>query len=126
VIKVAILYVGLGQEDEKAILHNQIGSDGYREFVSSLGWEVDLATHPGYLGGLDKNQANGGRAPYYCTSTLEVIFHDATMMPTDPNDPKQVKKVMSSALGQTNLFQEYLMLINLLLFFFFSAETAYW
>lgn len=41
-IKVAILFVGAGQDTESDILKNERGSDLYREFVSSLGWEVCL------------------------------------------------------------------------------------
>jgi len=93
VFKFALLYVGPGQEDEQSILHNTSGSEKYNEFVHSLGWEIDLTTHPGYLGGLERNCSNGLTAVYYCTSTIEVIFHDVTKMPTDPNDPKQLRKV---------------------------------
>ncbi|KAJ3038843.1 Ral GTPase-activating protein subunit alpha-2 [Rhizophlyctis rosea] len=92
VIKVAILYVAPGQEDEQSVLRNDRASAEYNDFVSSLGWEVDLATHPGFLGGLERNTATGSSATYYCTSTLEMIFHDVVKMPTDPNDKKQVKK----------------------------------
>ncbi|CAG8737607.1 22634_t:CDS:2, partial [Gigaspora rosea] len=92
VIKVALLYVGPGQENEKSILHNTNGSPLYDEFVASLGWEIELATHPGYLGGLERNATNGLTSIYYCTSTLEIIFHDVTRMPTDLTDPKQLKK----------------------------------
>ncbi|CAB4411161.1 unnamed protein product [Rhizophagus irregularis] len=91
-IKVALLYVGSGQEDEQSILHNTNGSNEYDEFVTSLGWEIDLATHPGYLGGLERNSTNGTTSIYYCNSTLEIIFHDVTRMPTDPTDLKQLRK----------------------------------
>ncbi|RIA87709.1 hypothetical protein C1645_776672 [Glomus cerebriforme] len=91
-IKVALLYVGPGQDDEQSILHNMNGSKEYDEFVASLGWEIDLATHPGYLGGLERNSTTGTTSIYYCTSTLEIIFHDVTKMPTDPTDSKQLRK----------------------------------
>ena len=92
VMKIAIVYVGPGQDEQRAILENESGSDAYEAFVDSLGWSIDVATHPGYIGGLEANQSTGTRAPYYCTSTLEMIFHVATRMPTDPEDPQQVKK----------------------------------
>ncbi|KAL0082506.1 hypothetical protein J3Q64DRAFT_1642782 [Phycomyces blakesleeanus] len=91
-MKIAVVYVGQNQEDEQSILCNSQGSPMYSSFVKSLGWEVDIATHTGYLGGLEKNLTNGTRTNYYCSSTLEMIFHDVTKMPTDPNDPKQLKK----------------------------------
>lgn len=58
--------------------------------ASSL--KIDVASHPGYLGGLEKSLQSGTKAIYYCTSTIEMIYHEATKMPVDPNDPKQVKK----------------------------------
>ncbi|KAF9285697.1 Ral GTPase-activating protein subunit alpha-1 [Mortierella antarctica] len=90
--KIALLYVGPGQESEQSILHNHCGSAAYNRFVRDLGWQVDLATHSGYLGGLERNGSNGNTAMYYCSSTLEIIFHEATRLPTDPDDPRQVKK----------------------------------
>ncbi|KAI8367588.1 uncharacterized protein BYT42DRAFT_586812 [Radiomyces spectabilis] len=91
-MKIGLIYVGLGQEDETSILQNDQGSEIYNDFVKSLGWEIDIATHTGYLGGLERNLTNGACANYYCTSTLEMIFHDVTKMPTDLHDPKQLKK----------------------------------
>ncbi|KAJ3417071.1 Ral GTPase-activating protein subunit alpha-2 [Chytridiales sp. JEL 0842] len=92
VIKVALIYVGPGQEDEISLLKNSTGSLEYCDFVSSLGWEIDVASHLGYIGGLEKKQATGVRTTYYCNATVEMIFHDVTSMPTDPEDLKQLKK----------------------------------
>lgn len=92
-MKIGLIYVGHGQEDEQSILQNNRGSERYNAFVNSLGWEIDIATHTGYLGGLERNLTNGTRAAYYCSSTIEMIFHDVTKMPTDTSDPKQLKKV---------------------------------
>ncbi|KAF9987563.1 Ral GTPase-activating protein subunit alpha-2 [Mortierella antarctica] len=90
--KIAILYVAQGQEGEQVILRNSKGSAAYNRFVQDLGWEVDLAEHSGYIGLLERNGSNGRTAMYYCSSTLEVIFHEVVRMPTDPDDPRQVKK----------------------------------
>ncbi|KAH6561932.1 hypothetical protein BASA60_011309 [Batrachochytrium salamandrivorans] len=92
VAKVAVIYIAPGQEDEYAIFHNSGGSAAYNSFVSSLGWEVDLEKHSGYLGGLERNMVSGGVATYFCTSTLEIMFHDITKMPTDPADPKTTEE----------------------------------
>ena len=74
VAKFAIIYVGPGQEDEGAIFRNSHGSLEYDEFVSSLGWEIDLMEHPGYTGVLDSTMVIDGIANYYCSSTVEMIF----------------------------------------------------
>ncbi|KAJ3100406.1 Ral GTPase-activating protein subunit alpha-2 [Phlyctochytrium planicorne] len=92
VLKLAVIYVGPGQEDEQALLKNDTGSLEYQEFVSSLGWEIDIGTHQGYLGGLERSQATGVKATYFCDPTVEMVFHDSTKLPTDPSDPKQLKK----------------------------------
>ncbi|XP_068249956.1 ral GTPase-activating protein subunit alpha-2 isoform X1 [Palaemon carinicauda] len=80
--KLAVIYVAEGQEDKMSILSNSGGSAGFEEFVAGLGWEVELATHTGFLGGLQKNGSTGETAPYYATSLTEVIFHVSTRMPS--------------------------------------------
>lgn len=57
-------------------------------------FQVDLATHCGFMGGLQRNGSTGLTAPYYATSTVEVIFHVSTRMPSDSDDclTKKVKK----------------------------------
>uniref|UniRef100_A0AAX7V6Z1 Rap-GAP domain-containing protein n=1 Tax=Astatotilapia calliptera TaxID=8154 RepID=A0AAX7V6Z1_ASTCA len=84
--KIAVFYIGEGQEDKCSILSNSTGSQDYEDFVSGLGWEVDLATHCGFMGGLQRNGSTGLTAPYYATSTVEVIFHVSTRMPSDSDD----------------------------------------
>src|SRR5690606_21805851 len=66
-------------------------SDLFAEFVRSLGWPIDVQTHRAYLGGLDPKLTTGATAPYYATSTIELIFHDITSMPTT-DDPQQIHK----------------------------------
>uniref|UniRef100_A0A1I8P732 Rap-GAP domain-containing protein n=1 Tax=Stomoxys calcitrans TaxID=35570 RepID=A0A1I8P732_STOCA len=80
--KMAVIYVASGQEDKNSILRNASGSSMYEMFVSALGWEIDLETHNGFLGGLPR-QGCGATAPYYATPFLEVIYHVATRMPSD-------------------------------------------
>uniref|UniRef100_A0A2M4A455 Putative rho gtpase-activating protein n=1 Tax=Anopheles triannulatus TaxID=58253 RepID=A0A2M4A455_9DIPT len=80
--KMAVIYVANGQEDKNSILRNACGSSTYEMFVSALGWEVELESHHGFLGGLPR-QGCGQTAPYYATPFLEVIYHVATRMPTD-------------------------------------------
>uniref|UniRef100_A0AAY4CTG7 Rap-GAP domain-containing protein n=1 Tax=Denticeps clupeoides TaxID=299321 RepID=A0AAY4CTG7_9TELE len=84
--KIAVFYIGEGQEDKCSILSNTEGSQAYEDFVSGLGWEVDLATHCGFLGGLQRNGSTGHTAPYYATSNVEVIFHVSTRMHSDNED----------------------------------------
>ncbi|KAJ1930701.1 hypothetical protein IWQ60_000099 [Tieghemiomyces parasiticus] len=91
-IKVAVLYVGNQQIDETSILANTAGSPAYETFVKTLGWEVDLRTHTGYTGRLLRNGSDGETAIYYCTSFLEIMFHDATRIPTDPRDRQCIRK----------------------------------
>lgn len=46
------------------------------------------------MGGLQRNGSTGQTAPYYATSTVEVIFHVSTRMPSDSDD-SLTKKVSS-------------------------------
>uniref|UniRef100_A0A3B4A198 Rap-GAP domain-containing protein n=1 Tax=Periophthalmus magnuspinnatus TaxID=409849 RepID=A0A3B4A198_9GOBI len=90
--KIAVFYVAEGQEDKHSILTNTAGSQAYEDFVSGLGWEVDLTTHCGFMGGLQRNRSTGQTTPYYATSTTEVIYHVSTRMPHD-QDHNLTKKV---------------------------------
>ncbi|GAB0092803.1 Probable Rho GTPase-activating protein CG5521 [Sergentomyia squamirostris] len=80
--KMAVIYVGAGQEDKNSILRNTCGSATYEMFVSALGWEVELESHNGFLGGLPRTGC-GSTAPYYATPFLETLYHVATRMPSD-------------------------------------------
>ncbi|XP_065691763.2 ral GTPase-activating protein subunit alpha-2 isoform X1 [Patagioenas fasciata] len=84
--KIAVFYIAEGQEDKCSILSNARGSQAYEDFVAGLGWEVDLSTHSGFMGGLQRNGSTGQTAPYYATSTVEIIFHVSTRMPSDSDD----------------------------------------
>uniref|UniRef100_A0A8C3JZK5 Ral GTPase activating protein catalytic subunit alpha 2 n=1 Tax=Calidris pygmaea TaxID=425635 RepID=A0A8C3JZK5_9CHAR len=84
--KIAVFYIAEGQEDKCSILSNARGSQAYEDFVAGLGWEVDLSTHGGFMGGLQRNGSTGQTAPYYATSTVEIIFHVSTRMPSDSDD----------------------------------------
>ncbi|KAI5706364.1 hypothetical protein M8J75_007340 [Diaphorina citri] len=81
--KVAVIFVAHGQEDKSSILSNTAGSQAYEEFISGLAWEVELETHTGFMGGLQKGKSTSGTtAPYYATSFCETLFHVATRMPS--------------------------------------------
>uniref|UniRef100_A0A8C2F9K7 Ral GTPase activating protein, alpha subunit 1 (catalytic) n=1 Tax=Cyprinus carpio TaxID=7962 RepID=A0A8C2F9K7_CYPCA len=84
--KIAVFYVAEGQEDKHSILSNTAGSQAYEDFVSGLGWEVNLTSHCGFMGGLQRNKSTGLTMPYFATSTVEVMFHVSTRMPPDSDD----------------------------------------
>ncbi|XP_011301901.1 probable Rho GTPase-activating protein CG5521 isoform X2 [Fopius arisanus] len=81
--KMAVIYVGQGQEDKNSILGNVNGSKEYESFVARLAWEVELESHTGFMGGLVPGKASGTTAPYFATSFVEILFHVATRMPSD-------------------------------------------
>ena len=91
-LKIGVIYVKESQDDQKIIFRNDSKSPLYGEFVRGLGWPIDIATHRGYLGGLDPKLTTGVTAPYYANSIMEVIFHEITSMPTAPNDNQQIHK----------------------------------
>jgi len=91
--KIGVIYVAPGQEDQREILKNENGSDLYNEFLRGIGWMVDVKTHNGYLGGLDKKGlVHGKESPYFANAGLEVMYHVVTLMPTSKTDEKQIEK----------------------------------
>ncbi|VDK59036.1 unnamed protein product [Gongylonema pulchrum] len=75
--KVAVIYVAKGQEDKVSVLSNSFGSDAFNEFVSHLGWRVEIGRqHHGYNGGLP----SGAVTPYYASADTEIVFHVSTML----------------------------------------------
>ncbi|XP_026816588.1 ral GTPase-activating protein subunit alpha-1 isoform X1 [Rhopalosiphum maidis] len=90
--KIAIIYVAEGQEDKVSIISNTGGSQAYEDFISALAWEVELETHNGFMGGLQRNKNAGTTTPYYSTSFMEVVFHVATRMPTTTTQEAYIQK----------------------------------
>ncbi|KAJ3446190.1 tuberin [Anaeramoeba flamelloides] len=92
--KIGVIYVGKNQRSQNEILKNEKGSASFEEFVTGLGWEVQLKSHLGYRGGLDIYSFENGRTvPYYSNFDLEVIFHVSTWMPNlDQNEMQLHKK----------------------------------
>ena len=52
---------------------------------------MDLATHTGFMGGLEKNLSTGVSAPYFATHSIEVIFHVSTRMPGSEDEELKTK-----------------------------------
>lgn len=94
--KIAVFYVAHGQEDKNSILLNSAGSRAFDDFVAGLGWEVNLASHLGFKGGLQTNKSTGETSCYYCNATTEVMFHVSTKIPASsatPDDESLNKKL---------------------------------
>lgn len=51
-----------------------------------------MKTHQGFIGGLERNGANGKVTPYYTNPSNEVVFHAPALMPTVENDDQQIEK----------------------------------
>ena len=71
--------------------------------------KVELESHTGFLGGLQRNRTTGETAPYYATSFTEVIFHVSTRMPSHNQDailqkvPKSVNHFRKKNTNQEDL-----------------------
>eukprot|EP00042_Codosiga_hollandica_P058728 m.889761 g.889761 ORF g.889761 m.889761 type:complete len:1973 (+) comp59948_c0_seq2:1284-7202(+) len=80
--KIAVVYVGSGDEDRDRILKHSSGSPRFeRVLLDRIGWPVNLTTHKGYSGGLKSNQ---GPTVYFATAMTEIVFHVSTLLPPDP------------------------------------------
>jgi hypothetical protein len=66
----------------------------FRSFIGSLGEIVDLSTHTGFNGKLDKTSSfsNGRYQLYFGNERFEVLYHVAPLMATYPNDDQQIYK----------------------------------
>lgn len=81
-----MVYVKRGQTTELQILSNTFGSSRYLDFLRGLGPLMKLLDIPPdmiYLGGLDQSGTDGNFTYCYHDDITQVIYHVATMMPTD-------------------------------------------
>ncbi|KAL5111794.1 Ral GTPase-activating protein subunit alpha-2 [Taenia crassiceps] len=85
--KIALVYVGPGQEEKQDILSNPRGSIEFQRFASNLGWSVNLANHRGFTGGLQYPE-DGDVATYFASPAVEVIFHVSTQMPSATDEDR--------------------------------------
>lgn len=90
-IKIGVIYVARGQDNQTAILKNNSGSKSYNEFLKSLGEKVYLRSHLGFLAGL-KYSPDEECSIYLSNPMIEVMFHVATMMPTEMEDDQVLNK----------------------------------
>ncbi|CAF1292177.1 unnamed protein product [Rotaria magnacalcarata] len=87
--KIAVIYVGYGQEDKPSIFSNTHGSPPYEEFLTHLGWQVELSKHTGFRGGL--HPLPNTYSIYYANELVEIMFHVATMI-DGSNDEDRLRK----------------------------------
>ena len=90
-LKVGVVYVSPYARNQHEILKNSKGSAVYERFLKTLGEKIVLERHLGYMGGL-KISLDGNSAIYYANSSLELIFHVSTMMPSNEEDEQQISK----------------------------------
>eukprot|EP01084_Bolivina_argentea_P214496 364118_1 len=83
--QIGIIYVGPHQESRTHVLSNRYGSVLYEQFISKIGWKIDLLSHEGFTGGLHWS-TTGRYATYYATAIYEMIFHVATNIPCPKMD----------------------------------------
>ena len=92
--KVGVIYVGRNQGTEAEILANTSGSNAYDVFLNGLGTKVDLQHATFNTQGLDRELDLDGTSTYAWRDRItEIVFHVATMMPTNLElDPQSVRK----------------------------------
>jgi hypothetical protein len=90
--KIGVVYVKNGQEMPNNIFSNDSASDLFNEFVDSLGWPVNLQTHNGFNGNIEKSSVGkDDYLPYYANATTEAFFHVTTRITTN-NDSQNLSK----------------------------------
>ncbi|KAJ7202794.1 hypothetical protein GGX14DRAFT_462320 [Mycena pura] len=90
--KVGIMYVAPGQSTELEILGNTHGSPAYTRFLEVLGRLINLRGQLDvYAGGLDPDE-DGEYAYAWWDDIGQILYHTATMMPTNANDLQLTNK----------------------------------
>jgi hypothetical protein len=92
--KIGIIFVDKEQKTETEILANSTGSLDYTDFLGRMGTLVRLKGASYNTQGLDRSDDMDGKFTYaWRDRSTEVVYHVATMMPTDlENDPQCVNK----------------------------------
>lgn len=90
--KVGIMYVAPGQTTELEILGNTHGSPAYTRFLEGIGRLINLRGQLDvYAGGLDPDE-DGEYAYAWWDDIGQILYHTATMMPSNPHDPQFTNK----------------------------------
>ncbi|KAJ7652105.1 hypothetical protein DFH06DRAFT_1299813 [Mycena polygramma] len=90
--KVGIMYVAPGQTTELEILSNTHGSPAYTRFLEGIGRLINLRGQLDvYAGGLDPDE-DGEYAYAWWDDIGQILYHTATMMPSNPHDPHFTNK----------------------------------
>lgn len=94
-IQISVCYMRKGQTADEEVFGNIGGTFDYQEFISSLGWGVNLSIHSGFKGMLE-GKRGGMIAPYWSDYGSEVIFQVSTLLPNSDKHPdhSQKKKIL--------------------------------
>lgn len=92
IVKLGVIYVAQGQQSQKEILANSTASPEFIEFIQSLGAVVEVKTHEGYLGGIDREGSVGKQTISHADWQHDVVYHVVPLMPTDSEDDQQINK----------------------------------
>jgi RAP1 GTPase activating protein 1 len=91
--KVSVVYMSEGQTTAAEMLSNIGSSLEFQKFLQLIGDVVKLENFAGFSGDLDTVEGNTGKSSVYSTwRGLEIMYHVATLLPYDPQDPQQVAK----------------------------------
>ncbi|KAF9412097.1 hypothetical protein BGZ94_001145 [Podila epigama] len=79
-IGVSVYYAQSGDIDYAELIHGSpLGlSKDFSRFLDCLGWPIEVESHAGYLGQLNKENCH--TTPYYADRSCEVIFHVPYLM----------------------------------------------
>lgn len=88
---ISVVLIRKGQATDEEYLGNIGGSVDYQEFVSSLGWGIDIRRHNGFKGSLEGKRA-GHVAPYWASYSTEIIFQVSTLIPNTDSHPDHSHK----------------------------------
>jgi hypothetical protein len=91
--KFGVLLCKKGQTVEEEMFCNTSGSEDYERFLTLLGDKIQLKGWTKFAGGLDcKENTTGTHSIFTTWNDYEIMFHVATMLPTEGNEQQVAKK----------------------------------
>ena len=91
-ISVGVLYARKGQSEDEWFA-NEGGSMDYQEFIATLGWGINVSTHKGFTGQLDRKNTTLV-TPYWSSALTEIVFQVPTLLKNNETDIAMKQKLV--------------------------------
>uniref|UniRef100_A0A8D0CZB8 RAP1 GTPase activating protein 2a n=1 Tax=Sander lucioperca TaxID=283035 RepID=A0A8D0CZB8_SANLU len=91
--KFGVIYQKFGQTSEEELFGNNEETPAFKEFLSTLGDNMELQDFKGFRGGLDVSHGQtGSESVYTVFRQREIMFHVSTKLPFTEGDVQQLQR----------------------------------